>query len=192
MTVLGNSPILLRTLPITQYRVLIELWAGRSIRHAAEICDIHRVTVHRWMREDARFIAALNQAQESNLQEVTARMSGLAAKSMDKLSNAVDHGDVNAAKFVINHVTKTRPGPHSPRVIAKRIRRRHQRIQEYLNSPDDGGQPSAQTPKITSTIGAAPSPVPLITCSPAPAPAQEEEKGENALPTPEAPESGTA
>jgi hypothetical protein len=45
-----------------------------------------------------------------------------------------------------------------PRKIAKHIRRRDQRLEEYLNSPDDDGQSSGQVPTITSTINEPPAP----------------------------------
>jgi len=58
--------------------------------------------------------------------------------------------------FVINHATKIPGGSLSSRKIAKRIRRRDQRLEAYVNSPHDGTQPPAQTPKITSTIAESP------------------------------------
>ena len=43
-----------------------------------------------------------------------------------------------------------------PKKVAKRMRRRDQRLKDYLNSPDDDGKSSAQIPKITSKINEPP------------------------------------
>jgi hypothetical protein len=121
-------------------------------------------------------------------------MTGLADKSMDNLADQVRHGDKATSMFVVRQISKLRPGPISPRKIAKQIRRRDQRLEAYLNSPDDDGKSPAQPPVITSSINpppaaASPSPVPLIACSPDLAPAQAEEKGGTPH-SPEAPGTG--
>jgi hypothetical protein len=202
-----DAPLLFKSLPITQQRVLIELWGGRSMRQAAHICGINRMTINRWMRHDARFIAAHNQTIEFQQKEASIRMAGMLSKSMDNLDEELEHGDMKATMFVINKVMQIPRGSQSPRKIAKRIRRRDQRLQEFLNSPEDESLISPDhlldcstplapaAPTIISTIAnpAEPPPSELHSLpSPALPPAETrqepEEKGETPIHAPEAPE----
>jgi hypothetical protein len=184
-----NAPLLFKTLPVTQYLVLTKLWHGYSISEAASVCHISRVTIYRWFRHDPRFAAAYNQTIEFQQKEANVRMVGMLTEAMDSVNKRVKHGDMKASMFVINHAMKVPRGSLSPKKVAKRMRRRDQRLQEYLNLPENDGKPSGQVPKITSTINEPPAPAALpsvVKGKPV------EEKGETAFSTPEVPEAGTA
>jgi hypothetical protein len=91
-------------------------------------------------------------------------MAGMLSKSMDNLNDQVNHGNMKASMFVNTNATIIPRGSVSPRKIAKRIRRRDQRLKEFLNSPNDDSEPSAQPPLITSTINEPPAPAAFAVC----------------------------
>jgi hypothetical protein len=149
--------MVMKSLPPIQHHVIIAIWLGSSISEAARACGVDRSTIHRWMREDARFIAALNQTVESERQEFETRISSMAARGLDKLDKALYAGDLGAAKFCAGLMFKIPRRQQNPRVIAKRIRRRKQREQEYLATPDT----PPKAPVITSSIPTPPPPAQL-------------------------------
>jgi hypothetical protein len=187
--VYADSPTYFTEIPTTQHLVLVRLWRGDSISQIARVNNLSRSTIHRWMRNDARFIAALNQGCAIHRSETEARMCAMSDEAMDEMAKAIRHGSLNASKFVINHVMKARPGSLSPRVLAKRIARRKQREKDYLNSPDEPSVRSpdhllncspalASAPRISSKVGKPPALLQATDRSPQAEERVQDQKGE--------------
>lgn len=145
---IDHAPLLLRSMPVSQLAILMRLWAGDSVVSIARSRNLHPSTIYRWMHNDARFIAAMNQSAASYMKEINVRTAGVAARAMDGMSEAVDRHDLSACKFMISRMDKLAVGSMSPRVIARGIRRRDKRVKKFLDA--QGAPPSK--PVITSTI----------------------------------------
>ena len=65
-----HAPLLLKSMPVTQLAVLMRLWAGESVSSAASSRGLHPSTIYRWMHNDPKFIAAMNQSTETYLKEM--------------------------------------------------------------------------------------------------------------------------
>jgi hypothetical protein len=73
------------------------LTAGQTITDAAQAAGVDRSTVHRWLREDFNFQAALNAARRDLLAEIENRLLRLAHDAADAVGQAIEAGDVSAA-----------------------------------------------------------------------------------------------
>ena len=97
-----------------QYKVIEALIAGSTMTVAAKAGRVHRSTVHRWLRDDFEFQAALNQLRRVVRHSVDARLTLLGEKAVDVLSNAMDKGDVKAAVAVLKGIDALHTGQRLP------------------------------------------------------------------------------
>ena len=86
-----------RDLPANQQQALGALLGGASVTTAAEVAGVDRTTVHRWLRADFEFRAALNGGRRELHQALQARLDGVAQRAVEAVSSAVDSGDPKTA-----------------------------------------------------------------------------------------------
>lgn len=104
-----------------QARAMQAILAGHSISAAASLANVARSTVHRWIRSDVRFQAALNRARRELRQEIGMRLFVLAISAFEVVEDAVRNGNVRASLAVLRAVgvlTEPTIGPEDPREIA--------------------------------------------------------------------------
>ena len=84
-----------------QRAVLEILMIGKSVRAAAQMANVSRATLYRWMRSDEEFKAALKAWQERA--QTTARSKLLCAteKAADVIIKKLDDGDLRAALAIL-------------------------------------------------------------------------------------------
>jgi len=84
-------------LPPQQIRALVALLGGARITAAAEASGVDRTTVHRWLREDWHFQAALNRGRRELKDAIEARLLCLAEQAAETVEQAIQRGDSRAA-----------------------------------------------------------------------------------------------
>jgi len=84
----------------TQDLAIAALLAGKTITAAGE-ASVDRGTVHRWLKEDFAFQAALNRGQRELRCVAYGRLERLAEKAVDTLERALDKGDAKAALGIV-------------------------------------------------------------------------------------------
>ncbi len=84
-----------------QMKALAAILAGNSITRAAEIAEVDRSTVHRWLRVDWNFKAALNQERRLFSDAIEAQLLRIAQNAAKAVSEAIDGGDTQAALTVL-------------------------------------------------------------------------------------------
>jgi hypothetical protein len=73
----------------TQERVLTMLLSGKSITEAASSAEVDRTTVHRWLKADFGFQAALNRGRWELREAMQARLMALAGKAADAVERSI-------------------------------------------------------------------------------------------------------
>jgi hypothetical protein len=93
-------------------QVVVALVAGSTVTKAAEAAGVDRTTVHRWLRDNWTFQAALNRARREFRDGVRSHLEKVAERAVQTVSEAVEAGDVRAALgvlkglgFLAGHVT---------------------------------------------------------------------------------------
>lgn len=84
-----------------QVQAIELLISGTSVTSTAEQIDTSRSTVHRWLREDFTFRAALNRAKRLLVEEFETRLLSLAEAAVRTVEDAVAAGDMRAALAVL-------------------------------------------------------------------------------------------
>ncbi len=104
-----------------QINALERLLAGETITAAAGAVKVDRGTVHRWMREDFMFQAALNRMRRELIEAVQARLLKVAYKAAEVVENEVDQGNLAAALVILKRLglsgTAVSPGSENPEVL---------------------------------------------------------------------------
>lgn len=105
-----------------QIKALELLLSGETVSAAAKAVGIDRSTVHRWLREDFEFQAALNRKKRELADAVQTRLLTVADKAAEVVGNAVHNGDLSASLAVLRGTgalsgTPVRPGPEDPAVL---------------------------------------------------------------------------
>lgn len=95
----------------TQVTVLAALLAGNTITDAATAAGVERVTVHRWMREDFCFQAALNRTRRELRRETYGRLAQLADKAVGCIKQAIEAGDAKVALEIVKGMGFLAPSP---------------------------------------------------------------------------------
>ncbi len=80
-----------------QMRTLESLLSGRSVTASAEIVNVDRSTVHRWLREDSVFQARYNQMRRELHTAAGARILDMADKAASTVAAAIEEGDTRTA-----------------------------------------------------------------------------------------------
>lgn len=84
-------------LTAAQENSLAALLAGKSITDAAQAANVDRTTVHRWLKDDHVFRAALNRRRRDLREQLQSRLMNLADKALDAVEKAISETDSKAA-----------------------------------------------------------------------------------------------
>jgi hypothetical protein len=87
-----------------QERALAALLAGKSVTEAAAVAEVDRTTLHRWLKEDFDFGAALNRGRKDLREAMHARLMVLAAKAAGCVEKALDNGDDKVALALLKGI----------------------------------------------------------------------------------------
>jgi len=112
----------METLSPDQIKALGLLLTGKTTSAAAKDVGVDRSTVHRWVREDFEFQAALNRGKRELADAVQTRLLTIADKAAEVVGKAVHQGDLGASLAVLRGTgalsgTPVRPGPEDPAVL---------------------------------------------------------------------------
>ena len=112
--------------PITpdQIRVLERLLAGETVTAAAKAVGVDRSTLHRWLRDDFEFQAALNRWKRELSNAVQARLLAITHKAAQTVENAVDQGNLTASLAVLKGMgalsgTPVSSGCEDPKILSE-------------------------------------------------------------------------
>ncbi len=110
-------------LSATQSRALHLLVGGTSVSKAAEEVGVDRSTLHRWLRDDWAFKAAVNGARVELQRAVQLRLAQVACAATEVVGTAIENGDVRAALAVLKGLGRIEePGSDRPEVLAEEAR----------------------------------------------------------------------
>jgi hypothetical protein len=102
----GDAP---PRLSATQSAALEGLLAGKTVTEAAAAAGVGRTTIHKWMRVDFAFQAALNRGRRDLQQAVACRVDQLAADAAECVIKAVREGDAKIALQILKHTNALGP-----------------------------------------------------------------------------------
>lgn len=91
----------LESLSPAQQRALVAILEGKTITAAAEAASVGRTTVHRWLKYDLIFKAALSAARKELWLATCRRLDCLTVKAVECVEKAIETGDVRAALEVL-------------------------------------------------------------------------------------------
>jgi hypothetical protein len=94
----------LKELRNRQRLAFVELALGRTITCASAAAGVHRRTVHRWLREDEEFIAALDAVREGTMQLVRRQLLAAAPRAAARVAEVCDSGDGKMALLLLKHL----------------------------------------------------------------------------------------
>jgi len=106
-----------------QAQVVAALAAGATVSSAARQADIHRTSIHHWIRNHPEFKAAAEQAQAEYTFALRDEMRELSALALKTLRDVLERSDfspavrVKAALAVLNRPHFPKPGWHLPERI---------------------------------------------------------------------------
>jgi hypothetical protein len=120
------------------------LLSGKSITEAATTAEVNRTTVHRWLREDFGFQAALNRSRRELRETMQARLMAIAGKAADAVERSIDQGDGKTALSLLKGLglLPGEPGKidsDDPAELADAAAERHYFRSAFVNR--DGGKP---------------------------------------------------
>ena len=113
--------------PLTpaQETAVAALLAGKTITDAAADAGVNRATLHRWLRENFGFTAAVNAGRRELREGVQIRLERLAEKAAGCVEKAIDSGDVKAALEILKGLQVLSPlsiGSEDPAKLAEENR----------------------------------------------------------------------
>ncbi len=105
-----------------QIAALERLLAGETVTAVAEAVKADRSTIHRWLRENFEFQAALNRGKRELSHAVQAKLLVLLHKATRTVENAIDQGDLAASLAVLKGMgafsgTPVTPGLEDPEAL---------------------------------------------------------------------------
>lgn len=86
-----------QTLDAAQHRVLWLLTHGQSITSAAKLGGVTRMTVHRWLKSDAKFQAAYHAWRQVLLESAQTSLMATLDQAVQTIRKAIADGNVAAA-----------------------------------------------------------------------------------------------
>ena len=133
------------SLPPEQLAALECLGRGDTVTSAAAAAGVSRETVHRWLRENWAFQAALNAVRAEMRDATEQRLLAVAKDAADNLLTAVQSGSLTASLAVLRGTgfLSGKPalvGPQDPAVVAEDAemaeaqRRRAQELQRLMSA----------------------------------------------------------
>lgn len=93
----ASSPATVESVTPQQADILLDLLGGMSVVSAAAKRGVSRSTVHRWMKEDAAFVAALNSARRLYVEEYRDRLLHMFEAALEAVKDGIERGDAKLA-----------------------------------------------------------------------------------------------
>lgn len=87
---LNRQNATLSTLSTEQQTVIAALAEGRSVVAAAEAAGIHRTSIYQWMKNDSKFLSALNQARIERESMLAEQLRDLASRAFSTIAALLD------------------------------------------------------------------------------------------------------
>ena len=84
-----------------QLQALDLLLSGLTVTAVATAVGVSRETVHRWLRDDCGFIAAMNRGKRELHEAAQSRLQSVWWRAADNLARAVDAGNLQASLVVL-------------------------------------------------------------------------------------------
>ena len=84
-----------------QLQALDLLLSGLTVTAVALNVRVSRETVHRWLRDDCGFIAAVNRGKQELHEAAQSRLQSVWWKAADNLAKAVEEGNLQASFVVL-------------------------------------------------------------------------------------------
>jgi hypothetical protein len=109
-----DAPVEFKELRRTQQLALEKLLEGRSVAWAAESSMVDRRTVHRWVRDDERFKAAMEACRARTVEDVRRQLLAAAPKAAAAIAAAADKGDAKASMALLKALGLFGPPPTAP------------------------------------------------------------------------------
>ncbi|MDB5299856.1 MAG: hypothetical protein JWO87_1519 [Phycisphaerales bacterium] len=123
----------LKELRNRQRLAFVELALGRTIACASARAGVHRRTVHRWLREDEDFMAALDAVREGTMQLVRRQLLAAAPRAAARVAEACDSSDGKMALLLLKHLGAFGDGAAAAQDAQQR---QEQDSKAYLNDMD--------------------------------------------------------
>jgi AcrR family transcriptional regulator len=92
-----------------QMTVLDLLRLGKSVADTARAAGISRMTIYRWLKDDAHFRAAYNQWMDEMAMSCRSRMMMMTEKALATIERAIDGGDARMAMQLLNGAGRFTP-----------------------------------------------------------------------------------
>ncbi|MDB5299007.1 MAG: hypothetical protein JWO87_670, partial [Phycisphaerales bacterium] len=96
-----DAPPEFKELRRQQQLALEQLLEGKSVAWAAASAQVDRRTVHRWVRDDERFKAAMEACRGRTVEAVRRQLLAAAPKAAAAIAEAADKGDIKAAMALL-------------------------------------------------------------------------------------------
>ena len=80
-----------------QERAVVLLLTGATVAAVAASIGVSRETVHRWLRDNFNFIAAVNRGKRELREATFSRLLGVWHRAVDNVAMAVEKGDLKAS-----------------------------------------------------------------------------------------------
>src|SRR3954468_12715879 len=75
--------------------------SGKGLKEAAQEAGVHRSTLHRWFKEDPKFVAAWNAWRAHARRAAASRLLGIADRAVQVVGEAIEAGDAKMALQVV-------------------------------------------------------------------------------------------
>jgi hypothetical protein len=114
-------------MPRQQQIAMEKLASGETIVDAAQAA-----TLHRWLKQDARFAAAYNAWQQEAVATARGRLLALSDQAVTTVANSVKAGDTRAALLVLKAMgamDRPTPGPTDPEGVLREQELERKRIE---------------------------------------------------------------
>jgi transposase-like protein len=119
-------------MPRQQQIAMEKLASGETIVDAAQAAGVTRMTLHRWLKQDARFAAAYNAWQQEAVATARGRLLALSDQAVTTVANSVKAGDTRAALLVLKAMgamDRPTPGPTDPEGVLREQELERKRIE---------------------------------------------------------------
>ena len=124
-----NATPIVENLSPSQEKALAVLLAGKTVTDAAAAAEVDRTTVHRWLKDDFGFQAALNRNRRELREAMQARLMGLAEKAAECVERSIEGFNSKTALALLKGMgflsgTPAKIGSDDPERLAEKARER--------------------------------------------------------------------
>jgi hypothetical protein len=125
-----------------EQRAALELLCGgKSVAEAARTAGVARLTIYRWLKNDAVFRAAYHEWHEELGESCRSRLAAMTDKAATAVEKALEAGDARAAMQLLKGLGMMKPSKRletDPEVIRRRMAVEARRKQSKLEEAERG------------------------------------------------------